>query len=473
MKTQKQRIFSILTILTMAVILACVFAACDKTDAQENNYKVTIHPNNGQADIIWDEKSDIPDITYYGYHIVGYYLDEDFTTSTTLESLKSTELTKNIDVYVKWEKDSVPPKTRITTNNLNCDIDSRSISGKVSNDTTTFSFIDEISVEKGTTYTISTDINGINTIPSKTVNLEIGDNVFYILVQNGEELTLYTATVRRKPMYTVAFDTKGGTEVKSQQVEEDCLAAEPTTERLGYDFAEWSYDFSKPIVKDEIVVATWNIVTYKITYDLNGGENPSTNPSTYTVEDDEIILLAPMMTEHVGMWSNDGRIVKGSTGDKHFVAMYTINQYNVTVTTSNCEINGDGMHDFASSITLSATPYLGYDFVGWYDGDTLLSKENTYVFTMPASNLTITAKTTVRADMQNFAFSSTIDSCIITGLKDKSITELTVPDSVTNIEEGAFSGCTGLTSIVIPDSVTSIGYSAFSGCTGLTSVSVG
>ncbi len=47
-----------------------------------------------------------------------------------------------------------------------------------------------------------------------------------------------------------------------------------------------------------------------------------------------------------------------------------------------------------------------------------------------------------------------------------------IPNSVTSIGEGAFSGCTGLTSITIPESVTSIGSSAFYGCTGLTSVTI-
>ena len=47
-----------------------------------------------------------------------------------------------------------------------------------------------------------------------------------------------------------------------------------------------------------------------------------------------------------------------------------------------------------------------------------------------------------------------------------------IPDSVTEIGERAFYGCTGLTSIVIPDSVTEIGESAFHGCTGLTTASV-
>lgn len=45
-----------------------------------------------------------------------------------------------------------------------------------------------------------------------------------------------------------------------------------------------------------------------------------------------------------------------------------------------------------------------------------------------------------------------------------------LPDSVTEIDNNAFEGCTGLTSIVIPNAVTEIGYSAFEGCTGLTSI---
>ena len=48
----------------------------------------------------------------------------------------------------------------------------------------------------------------------------------------------------------------------------------------------------------------------------------------------------------------------------------------------------------------------------------------------------------------------------------------TIPNSVTSIGDGAFSGCTSLTSVTIPNSVTSIGHWAFYGCTGLTSVTI-
>ena len=56
---------------------------------------------------------------------------------------------------------------------------------------------------------------------------------------------------------------------------------------------------------------------------------------------------------------------------------------------------------------------------------------------------------------------------LITGCKNT-----VIPNSVTTIGGGAFSGCIGLTSVEIPNSVTSIGYSAFSGCRGLTSIEI-
>ena len=52
------------------------------------------------------------------------------------------------------------------------------------------------------------------------------------------------------------------------------------------------------------------------------------------------------------------------------------------------------------------------------------------------------------------------------------ITSITIPNSVTNIGNGAFNGCKSLTSITIPNSVTSIGGSAFYGCKSLTSITI-
>ncbi|MET2999605.1 leucine-rich repeat protein, partial [Flavobacterium psychrophilum] len=47
---------------------------------------------------------------------------------------------------------------------------------------------------------------------------------------------------------------------------------------------------------------------------------------------------------------------------------------------------------------------------------------------------------------------------------------VTIPNSVTDIENGAFFSCSGLTSVTIPNSVTAIGKDAFAGCRSLKTV---
>lgn len=54
----------------------------------------------------------------------------------------------------------------------------------------------------------------------------------------------------------------------------------------------------------------------------------------------------------------------------------------------------------------------------------------------------------------------------------KTNTVYTIPDSVTSIEDRAFSYCTSLPSITIPESVTRIGTDAFKGCTSLPSITI-
>ena len=54
----------------------------------------------------------------------------------------------------------------------------------------------------------------------------------------------------------------------------------------------------------------------------------------------------------------------------------------------------------------------------------------------------------------------------------RSLTNINIPNSVTNIGDAAFSGCSSLTNINIPDGVTNIGDIAFSGCNSLTKIKI-
>ncbi len=55
----------------------------------------------------------------------------------------------------------------------------------------------------------------------------------------------------------------------------------------------------------------------------------------------------------------------------------------------------------------------------------------------------------------------------------RSLTSVTIPNSVTTIGKHVFNACEGLVSVTIPDSVTSIGEAAFLGCFDLNSVTIG
>ncbi|MBQ4142494.1 MAG: leucine-rich repeat domain-containing protein, partial [Thermoguttaceae bacterium] len=71
-----------------------------------------------------------------------------------------------------------------------------------------------------------------------------------------------------------------------------------------------------------------------------------------------------------------------------------------------------------------------------------------------------------------FEYELTADGSVTITKYTRSATDVTIPDGVTSIGEGAFRDCYRLTSVTIPDSVTSIGNKAFSWCESLTSVTI-
>jgi len=79
----------------------------------------------------------------------------------------------------------------------------------------------------------------MQTVVTKNITLNPGDNTVYVIeTVDGEATEVYKVVIRRKPMFEVMFDTKGGTAVDSQQVEEGgFVTASESPVLLGYDFS--------------------------------------------------------------------------------------------------------------------------------------------------------------------------------------------------------------------------------------------
>ena len=359
-------------------------------------------------------------------------------------------------------------------------VDGTNVYGKVQSSTESFSFINEIKVSGEAKFLVSLDKYGTHTVTTKILPLTPGDNTVYVIEMIDDEvIETYTVTIRRLPIYTVSFDTVGGSPVSSQTVEEGSLAEMPTAPtRDGYTFTGWSYDFTKPITADTTVTASWDVHTntgYKVEYYL---ENAYDDGYTLTQTENLSGITDTMATaerktfDHFTLNTAKSVLSGNISGDGSLVlkVYYTRNMYSLTNANSGYgSITTTGRYKYGSAIlTVTATvTKLGYEFLGWYSGDALVSSEPTYVFT---ADRNIESRFAPRADMASFTFSSTDTTCNITGIRDKTVTEIVIPDIVTSIGGSAFSGCTSLTSITIPSGVTSIGFYAFHGCRSLTGI---
>ena len=408
----------------------------------------------------------------------------------------------------------------IKFNTLN--VNGNKVNGKVSNETEYYTFIDEITTVGGATYIISDNISGKDPIVAQTIDLVTGDNTVYVIeFIDGEPTNVYIVTIRRRPMYDVTFNTVGGTAVEHVTVEEDTILTAPQTTRAGYTFAGWDYDFTQPITQSFTATASWTAHTdtsYRVEYYLENVEKTG-----YDILDSETETLkgttgttvnAEQKTfDHFTLNTQKSTLRGNINGDGSLVlrVYYTRDTYKVSVSSVGASVSGAGTYPYGTNVTVTVNSvYLGYDYVGIYSGEVLLTKDSSCTFTIDDH---IVIKVDVIEEMRNFAFASNKTFCTITGIIDKTVEEIIIPDYVTSISGGAFSDCSSLESITLPfigatkdgtsnthfgyifgaskngdnddyvpsslktviigDSVTSIGWGAFMYCDSLTSVSIG
>ena len=189
--------------------------------------------------------------------------------------------------------------------------------------------------------------------------------------------------------YTVTFQSEGGSEVASQ-IRANTPAdrpADPTKE--GYTFIGWyngesEWNFETPVTENLTLTAKWQLNRYTITFDTAGGsEVPS------ITQDYGTAITPPAAPTRTGYTFAGWDKTIPSTmpaGDMTITARWQVNQYTITFKPENGGEDIVITQNYGTAITAPANPTkTGYTFAGW---------DKTIPATMPAENITLTARWT-------------------------------------------------------------------------------
>ena len=187
--------------------------------------------------------------------------------------------------------------------------------------------------------------------------------------------------------YTVTFQSEGGSEVASQIRANTPAArpADPTKE--GYTFIGWyngesEWDFETPVTADLTLTAKWQLNQYTITFKPeNGGQD------IVIKQDYGTAITAPANPTKTGYtfagWDKTIPTTMPA-GNMTITAQWQVNQYTITFKPENGGQDIVIKQDYGTAITAPANPTkTGYTFAGW---------DKTIPTTMPAGNMTITAQ---------------------------------------------------------------------------------
>lgn len=285
--------------------------------------------------------------------------------------------------------------------------------------------------------------------------------------------------------------------------------------RNGYKFDGWFDNSSLTGTKitgwntgtydsDISLYAKWTLVTYSITYNLDGGTLTNSNPATYTIESDTITLNNPTKTEHTfSGWYNGSTkvttILNGSTGNLNLTAkwlpvVYSVKFYNDDGTSLLKEIDVISSESFI--IDSSYFNVTGRRALRWYlnkngTGNSYVSgtkfdncKQDYTFYSYSTENMNgiIVSASDLEAVLSKLPTGQTYDIIIADSLPSEYSIQNALknyPDVNVNINLGYTNmtyisnfaeNCPNVIDIVIPASVKNISLYAFSGCKNLQNV---
>lgn len=207
---------------------------------------------------------------------------------------------------------------------------------------------------------------------------------------------LTLATSCKKKTFTVTFDTDGGSPVSSLTINEnDSINNVTAPTKEGYTFSGWTlngsdYSLSTKVTEDITLKAKWNVNSYTITFDSDGGSAVSNITKDYgkTVTAPE----APVKEGyHFVAWLLNGAPYTFTTmpsANINLVASWEANTYTISFDSNGGSAVSDITKAYGETVTAPEAPTKNEAvFISW----TLNGADYTFN-TMPAANITLVAK---------------------------------------------------------------------------------
>ena len=215
--------------------------------------------------------------------------------------------------------------------------------------------------------------------------------------------------------YNITYVTNNGTINDDEYVESYDFGVAKTlptnVTKTGYTFAGWytndSYSgdavsaVSTTDFGDKTYYAKWNVNSYDITLDTDGGTINSGNITSYTYG---VGATLPTDITKTGYsfagWYDESSdelvlsILSTETGDRSFSAQWTKVPYVITLNANEGTISGNDKinYNYGDEVTLPVPTREGYTFAGWYNNSNLVGTEFTKVESTETGNKEFWAK---------------------------------------------------------------------------------
>ncbi len=424
-----------LSIMTCLVLSVGIFTACTTRTDDPQAYTIAFYDDDMLVNTIetaGNEEIALPAAPQKeGLTFDGWYLDKDvWSDKLTKDSFSDRALTENINAYAYYIQNDTPLPSEYTIT-FYADggvVDTIETAGNETLVLPAAPNKDDHSFE-GWFFDSGTWQNELTetTYADKPLTEDVGVYAYYKKTEDPDP--------EPPQKYTVQFDTDGGTAVGDMTV--SVIDISPVTTREGYTFDGWYTEaafvkrvtFPYEVTKAQTLYAKWEKNKYTVQFDTDGG----TAVGDMTVS---VIEQSPATTK-------DGYTFDGWYTEAAFVKRVTF-PYEVTkAQTLYAKWTQNGPEEIVFSV----------------DSNGVL----TSVSGLTASNTTVVIPSEVGG--------ITVREIGTGVFKDnRNIVSLTIPDSVTTLQNRICSGCTALREVYLPSGLTVIPDETFDGCSSLSTV---